>query len=94
MGVRMEGLAMHRGWDDVVVMKVGLVILWRMLVLYGLRVKLALQLQACRWLLACNAEHKKCLGLMAKSFAFRQQLKLRQFGLEMLFVRPGCTSKC
>lgn len=70
MGVRIEGLSMHRRWDDIVVMIVGLVILWRRLVLSSLRIKLALQLQACLRLHACNAEHKKCLRLLAKSFAF------------------------
>ncbi len=70
MGVRIEGLTMHWGWDDIVVMSLGLVILWRRLVLNSLRIKMALQLQACLWLHACNAEHSKCLGLLAKCFAF------------------------
>ena len=51
------------------VMIVGLVILWRRLILSSLQIKLALQLQACLRLHACNAEHKECLGLLAKSFA-------------------------
>ena len=43
MGVRIEGRTMHGGWDDIVVMNLGLVILWRQLVLNSLGVELALQ---------------------------------------------------
>ena len=85
---------MYRGWDDIVVMKVGLMILWWRLVLSSLQIELALQLQACLRSHDCNAEHQKCLGSLAKSFAQRQQLKLQQFGLEILFDRPGYTSIC
>lgn len=70
MGVRIEGQTMHRGWDDIVVMIEGLVILWRRLVLSSVRIELALQLQACLWLHACNAGHKTYVCLLAKSFAF------------------------
>ena len=70
MGVRIEGQTMHRGWDDNMLIIGGLVILWRRLVLSSLRIKLALQLQACLRLHACNAEHQKCIVLLAISFAF------------------------
>ena len=43
MGVRVEGLTMHGGWDDIVVMSLGRVKLWQQLVLNSLGVELALQ---------------------------------------------------
>ena len=79
MGVRIEGQTMHRGWDHIVWI-VGLVILWRRLVLSSLQIKLALQcrhafgcmlaMQACLWLYARNAEHKKCLNCWPNHLLF------------------------